>query len=448
MVGGGLGGLLVARGLRAAGHEVTVVEASDRLGGQIHTVDFCGLPADTGAEAMFLGAPGMADLIDDLGLTDELVGPRAGASWLARGRRLIRLPEGVGPTGPTQIKPVLHSGLLGPFALARAAMEPLRAKPITEDLSVGDFVSRRFGRRVTDVFVDPLLGNLHAGDINRLSLHATAAQLRPVAVEGRSILKNAAARPPRPSDAPPLFASFPQGLQRLIDALSDDLRARGVQIFTNTRVTALERLSTNHQPWRVHATSGTQRADHIALTAGMATTVDLLRPHLPAAADLLSQTLTATVASVLLAYPRDAVTEPMADANGILLNSTSGRMMKAATFLSRKWEHLDDDEVFVVRASAGRARSDVLDLVEDRQLVQRLHAELADLVQVRARPVASTVTRWPHSYPQLEVGHLARMTELRSLLSGSGLVVGGHAIDGLGLPSVLRSARSVVADLS
>lgn len=445
VVGGGFGGLLIARGLRAAGHEVTLVEATDRLGGQIRTVDFCGLPVDVGAEAMFLGAPALRSVVAELGLLDAVVGPRDGTSWLMRGRSLKLLPAGVGPTGPTQIKPVLASGLLGPFALARAGLEPLRSRPITEDISVGDFVTRRFGRAVAETFVDPLLGNLHAGDIFRLSLHATAPQLRPTAESGRSILKGATARRPYDPDGPPLFATFPEGLGRLVDAIAADLAARGVGLHTNTEVTALERADDR---WRVRATSGHQRADHVVLAVEGPNLTALLAPHVPQAADALAATPTASVASVLLAYPAESVPATIRDANGLLLDSRSGRMIKASTFLGRKWAHLASDAVMVVRASIGRARSDVLDLYEDDRLAGSAHRELADILDIRSRPVAQRVTRFPHAYPQLEVGHLARIAGARELLDGTGLHVAASAVDGLGLPAVVRSADAVVASIT
>lgn len=439
VIGGGLGGLVAARGLNAAGHDVTVVEAAERFGGQIQTVEFCGLPVDIGAEAMFLGAPPLKELVTELGLLDAVVGPRAGTSWLHRGRRLTKLPEGVGPTGPTKIMPVLKSGLLGPFALARAGLEPLMARKISQDISVGDFVARRFGRAVADTFVDPLLGNLHAGDIHRLSLHATAPQLRPAAAEGRSILR--AARPSGGAGGLPMFATFPQGLQLLIDSLVSDLERRGVGVHANSRVTHLTR---ENDRWCVHATSGYQYTDRIVLTAGSPAIEELVRPHVPEAADLLASTERATVATILLAYPRETIGRLVRDANGLLLNSTSGRLVKAATFSSQKWEHLDGDDVFVIRASVGRAGSDVLDITDDDHLAKRVHRELAELTDLTSRPVATRVTRWPDAYPQLQVGHLDRMARARSALQGTGLFVGAGSVDGLGLPSVIRSAKALV----
>jgi monoamine oxidase len=68
VVGAGISGLVAGRALQLAGVDVVIVEARDRIGGRIHTVDVAGTPVDLGAAWVHdgVGAPTLP-YIDALG---------------------------------------------------------------------------------------------------------------------------------------------------------------------------------------------------------------------------------------------------------------------------------------------------------------------------------------------------------------------------------------------
>jgi monoamine oxidase len=77
VVGAGLSGLVAARQLQSAGHEVVLLEARGRVGGRVLTVRdglADGQYADVGAEMIYHGQPNIAGLCEELGLelTTEL----------------------------------------------------------------------------------------------------------------------------------------------------------------------------------------------------------------------------------------------------------------------------------------------------------------------------------------------------------------------------------------
>lgn len=136
-------------------------------------------------------------------------------------------------------------------------------------------------------------------------------------------------------------------------------------------------------------------------------------------------------------------------ANGLLTPSAAGRVLKAATFLSRKWPHLASDELFLVRMSAGRAGEDHLDDLSDDELVDSLHADLADLTGLHTAPHRAVVRRWPATIPQLHVGHREVIASVRERLDGRHrIILAGAAYDGVGIGNCLRSAEAAVTRLS
>lgn len=444
VIGGGITGLATAWALHRAGRSVLVFESTGRVGGQIRTER---LPAalggglvDVGAESIHLGTPQLARLVGELGLRDSVVGAEPGASRLVTARGLRPLPAGIAPTGPTRLWPVLRSGILSPAGLARAGLEPLTARRrFARDVSVGEFVRARFGDEVAETFVDPLLGNLHAGDIDRLSLSSVAPQLAPAAATRRSLVL----RRRRPGGTPgPLFASWPDGLSRFPSALAEGLPAGTVR--TGTPVRGLRR---GGDGWTVLTDAGESPAGEVVLAVPGAVAAALLEPEFPGLGAELTAGRTADVATIVLAYPRAAAEGRLAG-NGVLLRTDSGRVLKAATWLSRKWARLRDPELFLVRASAGRAGVDELSGFDDAGLAGRIHRDLAEVTGLAAEPVGSLVTRWPGAFPQLEVGHAARMAAVRARLAGSGLHLAGAAVDGLGLSATVRSALAAAEAIS
>ena len=86
VIGGGVTGLVAARRLAGAGHDVTLFEAGARLGGQVRTVEMLGQPVDVGAESLHLAGPN-AQLLDELGLTDQLITADSSFAWIWDGAR-------------------------------------------------------------------------------------------------------------------------------------------------------------------------------------------------------------------------------------------------------------------------------------------------------------------------------------------------------------------------
>lgn len=437
VVGGGISGLTCARRLSQQGVRVTVFEATTMLGGQIRSVNFAGHFVDVGAEAVHVVAPGMRALISELRLSDDLITSNPSMSWLWTERGLRRLPAGVGPTGPQRLLPIVSSGIMSLSGVIRAGLEPLiPRRDIGNDIGVGEFVSQRFGYQVVERFVDPVLGSLHSGDVNRLSLRATAPDLAVAADARNSLLLRRRGQ----KNGPPMsFATWGNGLTTLVKRMLIDTQ---IEVRTSTSINSVTPMSDGR--FQLQTINGlVAEADAVVLAVPARIAAELLRPFSQNAANLLGQVRYASVATAVVAYPRSLIAKVRAlTGTGLLVPSSRHRLLKAATFLSSKWPHLVDPTYALVRLSSGRIGENEIENFDDASLVARLHGDLEDATGITVKPAKYLVHRWPAAIPQLEVRHLELVAKIRAGIENHpGLALAGASYDGLGIAACVRSGE-------
>lgn len=440
VVGGGIAGLVAARGLAASGRDVLLLEGSPHVGGKLRSAEVAGLTVDVGAEAMLARRPEGLALAAEVGAEVVHPTPATSAVW-SRGalRTMPRSLMGV----PFDLDQLAASGVLSAEGLARAGAET--DAPVDDDVSVGDLVAARLGDELVDRLVEPLLGGVYAGHARRISAAAAVPQLLAMARRG-SLLEQASEVP---ASTAPVFAALPGGMGRLPGLVAD---RGGFEVRTSATVRALRRTSSG---WALtvgpttHAE--TVEADAVVLATPAAATARLLGEVAPDAAEDLGAVDAASVAVVTLAFRAQDVPDALFDRSGFLVPPVERRTIKASTFSFAKWAWVRDldPDVVVLRTSLGRHGEEAVLQAADEGLVRVSLADLAALAGITARPVDTHVQRWGGALPQYVVGHLDRVARIRAALAGQpGLAVCGAAYDGVGIPAVIGSARQAVASVT
>ncbi len=420
IVGGGLTGLTAAWHLREDA-EVVLHEASAQLGGQIRTIDLPDGPLDVGADAFLARQPAGPELLSALGFgAEDLIHPVAGAVQLWLGDRLRRLPAGTVFGVPTDLRALAASGVLGPADLAFVASEPLRPRrSVPGDRSVADLVGERFGARVVERLVEPLLGGVYAGDARQLSAQATLPPVWAASQEHRSLLRG-----------------------RVVERLANRL---GPRVRTASPVRAV---SGGPRGLLLHLDDRTEEADAVVLAVPAAVAARLLAAGWPQVARELAGIRTASVAVVALAYDRgDAASLP--PASGVLVPRGEGRLVKAVTLSTNKWPHLAVRRRVVLRASVGRIDDDRARDLADDELRARVDAEVRAALSLTAPAREHAVVRWPDALPQYTIGHHAKLDRIRHLVTQgpAGLHLGGASFDGVGLSARAAEGARLAHDV-
>lgn len=243
VAGGGVAGLVAALECAKVGIRVTVIEASDRLGGSIRTEEIDGLAVDLVADGFALGAPALDTLIDELGLRDA-VEPAAGdAIAVAVGSpdalRVARLPVGLAgiPANPWSDDARRIIGWRGAW---RAYLDRLRP-PLTigREQSLGALVRTRMGVRVRDRLVAPLAFGRFGVDVDDADADLAVPGLSTALTRAGSLA--GAISQLLPDGPAPSRATLRGGMGRLVHALAGRLADLEVEIRTGARVAGLHR---------------------------------------------------------------------------------------------------------------------------------------------------------------------------------------------------------------
>jgi len=452
IIGGGIGGLALAFRLVQGGTppaDITIVEAANRWGGLLQSSTQDGFLLEHGPDSIIRAKPAGVALWRDLGLESEFQATELGArrALIARGNRLLPVPDGLYLLAPGRIRPFLTSPLLSWRGKLRALGDlliPRRSADAGEE-SLGAFVRRRLGREVLERIAQPLIGGIYTADPERLSLDAAMPQIAQWEREHRSLILAARARA-RATGAEEVagarygqFVTLRGGLHRVVDALL--ARLAGVDLRLGTRAGVMAR---HGGDWQIALSAGGPVvARRVALALPAWAAADLLAPVAARLADDLAAIPYAGSAILTLAFAPGTI-PPLPAAAGFVVPASEGRTVLATTFMSTKYAGRAPAGHTLLRVFLGGALQPEALKLDDADLTRRALADLRDLLGIAATPTLARLDRWPRSMAQFHLGHRARVARIRAAEAAhTGLALIGNGYEGVGIPDVIAQADAV-----
>lgn len=446
IVGGGITGLTAAYALTRAGRSVAVFEASARAGGLIRTERTDGFVIEAGPDSILASKPAGLDLVRELGLSSEIIHVRTPGAFVLRGRRLFRLPSHSLLGLPLSRRALMVYQLLPRQARLRLAREPhVPRRTSADDESVASFFRRRFGPASVGLIAQPLLGGIHAGNIEDLSMASLFPRLVALEREQGSVLgrkvTTTLSREKRAQPGGSPFVTLRDGMETLVDALVRQLPEGTVRY--ETPVDGVARVTGG---WHVSAKGHIHLARAVVFAAPAHVVGRLIAPFDAGAADLCARVPYVSTASVALAWPREAVAHPLNGTGFVVARRYSDVRITAATWVSSKWEARAPDDGVLIRAFLGGAHDPGAVDLSDDELIGVVRRDLADVLGITADPTLARAYRWRNAGAQHTVGHLARVEEIETRLRALGaLYVAGSGFRSVGIPDCIADAHRVAA---
>ncbi len=447
IIGGGIAGLSAAYYLQEQkinDLSITLIEAEDKLGGKLQTADEDGFAIEGGPDCFLSQKPAVARLGKQIGISEDLIGTSEEnkGTYILSGGRLHELPEGLMLMVPTKILPFATSSLIswpGKFRMGLDMVLP--KKNSSGDESLASFVTRRLGKEALDKIAEPLIGGIHAGDPDNMSLKASFPRFLDMESKHRSLIKamlvgkREAARSKGKKTSH--FMSFVGGMGELAQSVAGKLDS--VEIKTSCPVQ-----SVNYSD-KFHITLKNEEqleADYVIFAVPAYAAADIIEQQDKQIAQTLRSINFVNSATVSVAYHKNDLGKPL-KGYGFVIPSQEKRNIMAVTYSSQKWHHrIPNDNYQLLRCFVGGPKNQDMVLLDDEEMLTKVKAELKDILGITAKPLLTKICRWVNGMPQYSMGHLERVESIEQRLERfPGLALAGNSYRGIGVPDCIESGE-------
>ncbi len=291
VIGGGISGLSVLHFLKkkyASQTDISIqlLEKSSQPGGTIKTVVHREGLFECGPNGFLDSKEITLQLIRDIGLESSLIAANSQAKkrFLFIKNRLHEIP--------TDWLSLLKFKPLPFFDKLRLPLEIFVSRGDNPDESVYDFGARRFGENFANVFLDPLVSGIYAGNVKKLHFKSVFPKIFELEQKYGSVLKGffrsrrCAANGSSADAVTPLGAgrlvSFPQGMAQLTNRLFQLFKD---SILLNQEV---QLIAQSQDQFVIHASERVHHADEIFLCVPAHSAAVMLNASHPALATELN----------------------------------------------------------------------------------------------------------------------------------------------------------------
>jgi oxygen-dependent protoporphyrinogen oxidase len=500
VVGAGLSGLACAFDLARAGREVGVLEAGERAGGVVGTLERDGFRFETGPNTIQASAAAFRTLCGDLGLADRLiVSPPEQADRYVFVRGRIRAL----PATPLEFLATPVLSLASRLCVCSEAFRPWKPPADGVEPDLASFITERLGAEAARVLGGAFVRGVYAAEMAELGARSAMPRMWRAVVEHKSLVRAMRALGKRPElDLPgprvprTALLSFPDGLQELVRGLERALEKHGAQLLTGSAASGLERLrsAAGGRRWRVATRNGRSlEADDVVLAVPAPIAVKLAERALPPEISLetLRRIVHSRVTLVHLGFDRRELPEMPAgfgflvpppdparragpgvrSSSGVEPRTSSGASPSAGSGANNaapagrpgSEDPLVLGTIFASNLFPGRAPRDGIAVtcfyksgdvegMNEQALSARAGRDLA-LALGRAEPPRPRVVltqRWTDVIPHYAPGHADRMRDLlRELESRApGLQLAGSYVAGVSVDDVIARGRAAAAAIT
>lgn len=441
ILGAGISGLASAHWLEKDGYDVTILDYNFEPGGAMITNSVDDFLIDFGPNSGLETTPKIKEIVDDIGLTNEMIyaNQQGNKRYILKNNELLPLP-----TSPGMF---LSSKLFSTSAKIRLMKEPFIGK--SDDgyyQSISDFVTRRLGKEFLENAIDPFVSGVFAGDPSKLSVQSAFPKLyRLEEVYGgliKGMIKGANERKKRNEDSKQnaRMFSFRNGMQTFPQAIAKNLKGN---VFYDCKI---ENIKKNNAKILVEIEANKQKGE---------ITSDVLLSTIPAYnlamyTDSIDQNLTKhlndifypPVLVLFLGYKKKFIKQKL-DGFGFLIPSKENKKFLGAIWSSTIFENRCENKNAAFTLFIGGARNSDFTHSQVNLRTEEALIEFHKIMGISADPIIKEKKFWGKAIPQYNIGYIEHEKYFEQFENENpGIFLSGNYRGGISVGDCIKSSYS------
>ncbi len=442
ILGAGISGLATAYWLDKAGYEIRILEATNEPGGSMQSSFEEGFLVDYGPNSGLETTPLIREIVDEVGLSNEMVYASESSSkrYILRDNQLHPLPMGPGS--------FLKTKLFSAKAKVRLLGEPFIGK--SDDgyyQSMADFVRRRLGQEFLDYAIDPFVSGVFAGDPYKLSVKSAFPKLyRLEELYGgliKGMIKGAKERKQRAeqSKQSARMFSFLSGMQTFPKAIAEKLKDK---IEYECRVTSVEH---SENGWKINFEKEGQTkkifSDYVLSTVPAHVSSEIFNGLDENLSKHFNQIYYPPVMVLYIGFKKDSIEQPL-DGFGYLIPSKERKSYLGAIWSSTIFPNRCDDDKAAFTLFIGGARSPHLFEIEKNKLIEQVLGEFKHTMRIKSDPVFLRDRIWQKAIPQYNTGYIEHENYFDKFeKENPGIFLGGNYRGGISVGDCIKNSEVI-----
>lgn len=406
--GGGVAGLVAAFELLKRNCRVVLVESNKEVGGLARTIHKDGYRFDIGGHRFHSNNPGVVNWLKDLLGENLLTVPRI--SHIFINERFVEYPIQF-PGAFSIFSPAKALKMISSYLVSRIAE---RNRP---DISFEDWVVKRFGRALYEVFFEPYTQKVWGIECKDLAASWAAKRIG-IPSMGRAIRRALIKSDEVPATAISQFYYPKEGFGMITDTLKERILELGGTILTDAKILSTTPQGASKFGVTVELANGSKKfitASHVVSTIplnGLLATIpeehgswEVIKNYDLEYRDMIC---------VFLAINKEQVSKD-SWTYFPLRNLTFGR-----THEPKNWSpHMvPADNVTSLAVEIFSTRGEPVWTLEDKEIVDKVCSELSDVGWVKKSDIIKGwVLRVPYAYPVYRVGYESKLRVVKDYLS-------------------------------